>query len=818
VRALRLHAEALAWPLFDDGALRRADAHLDATALLPSFTQRAARLDCSAHVTEVVEAWWSAGTPLVDWTRHHAHRLVRREGQTWRLRGPHAMAGVVPVLPGHEVLQWRWITLAQPMSWLLAAATPRGQRPPSQVQLLGRHDAPPHPIAHHHLHVGAAHPFEHIWARLATHLSGRLPHPGGQHPSLPDDPAGTTWTSWLVRALVARRWLAHNTGFGPPWRPPVGMSLATAQEATTEALDDLLHYPRLPAGRRRKHLDAILRRVATARHDRPRTRPSADTDHIWALDPISDGRPWPEGAWLAHCAHHLTDPRAIRIFLQVLRLKTRLFRHLVSDPAQPGLSTFVQTFDRLWPIRSVLPLDGLHASADDPEVPLGAVEGRTAPPASRAALLDLVAPRRRSTDPSTPRGIEWGWTFHFIRAFGPLDPTDARSHPGHRLRQVWRAAEQGATVLADGFRTWPQLLSVVRAVDIAGDERNGPLWLMLPHIHRVHQAAAEAAAGFTAHHLPPLRTTLHAGEDFRTLIEGIRGVHEPIDWGLLRPGDRLGHALVLGWNPDRWLADHPWAEQPRWARLRDVIWMLQATEALEIPLLQRERDRLAQEARRLDRVIFGPPPAGDTSLFALGADLGTPDLLRSIRPHRTSPSLPTRGNARRLGALLYDADTACRAFTPLTIDPSVDHPIATQLHVAARTLVAQLRVCVEINPSSNLLIGGLGGPVDLPAFQILPVLGDQHDAPPISINTDDPTTFSTRLSDELAFARAGLVAGSGVAPGTVEAWLDRAGATSWRFRFTRPESADLDHHLPAPSLVPGYRRWARVGSCPSRRK
>ena len=87
-----------------------------------------------------------------------------------------------------------------------------------------------------------------------------------------------------------------------------------------------------------------------------------------------------------------------------------------------------------------------------------------------------------------------------------------------------------------------------------------------------------------------------------------------------------------------------------------------------------------------------------------------------------------------------------------------------------------------------------------------------HDAVAVSINADDPTSFSTRLADELAVARAGLVLGSDaaprVAPRVAQAWLDRAADASWRHRFALSESKDLAAHHPAPDVLPGYRRWA----------
>ena len=52
--------------------------------------------------------------------------------------------------------------------------------------------------------------------------------------------------------------------------------------------------------------------------------------------------------------------------------------------------------------------------------------------------------------------------------------------------------------------------------------------------------------------LVALGLTLHVGEDFGWLTSGIRAVAEPIEWGLLMRGDRLGHAIAITVDPSKW--------------------------------------------------------------------------------------------------------------------------------------------------------------------------------------------------------------------------------------------------------------------------
>src|SRR6185436_13335245 len=101
-----------------------------------------------------------------------------------------------------------------------------------------------------------------------------------------------------------------------------------------------------------------------------------------------------------------------------------------------------------------------------------------------------------------------------------------------------------------------------------------PTWVFLPLLSRLLDASRIAAAALASRgRIPPFRFTLHAGEDFRRLAEGLRRIHEPIEFaGGLRPGDRIGHAVALGTPPDRWLESADATPQPRMERLDDLLW------------------------------------------------------------------------------------------------------------------------------------------------------------------------------------------------------------------------------------------------------
>jgi adenosine deaminase len=60
----------------------------------------------------------------------------------------------------------------------------------------------------------------------------------------------------------------------------------------------------------------------------------------------------------------------------------------------------------------------------------------------------------------------------------------------------------------------------------------------------------------------------------------------------------------------------------------------------------------------------------------------------------------------------------------------------------------------------------------------------------VSINSDDPLTFASRLADEYAYMHFALL-GQGVSNRAALKWLTEARDAAWRSRFTLEASADL---------------------------
>ena len=122
-----------------------------------------------------------------------------------------------------------------------------------------------------------------------------------------------------------------------------------------------------------------------------------------------------------------------------------------------------------------------------------------------------------------------------------------------------------------------------------------------------------------------------------------------------------------------------------------------------------------------------------------------------------------------------------------------------------RQKLGQRGIAVEVNPSSNLLIGDLSDLTKHPLWRLRPPRSS-GDAPPVSvcIGSDDPLTFATKLPQEYQLLHDALVL-AGLSEAEAACWLDETRETGLRNRFTLPRRlgfATAETPLKKPSIKP----------------
>jgi hypothetical protein len=546
-----------------------------------------------------------------------------------------------------------------------------------------------------------------------------------------------------------------------------------------------------------------------------------------------------------------------RLFWQVVRVRCLLYRHIVQRPMTPGLQWFVRFFSRIKPLRKNVSGEVLARTAaiiTGEGAGLRSLELRLGTDPNESACVKLVKdleavarPRQekpkfkffrpKQNDDKVDRHcedeqLEVGGVFHFSRkrgggwvtgrpnAFG-LDhsfpgrpssvgkkpPKDAGNSTGFRFASFYMEQRQHAQALVSLFQKYPLALRTIRGVDLCTDEAGIPVWVMAPLVRWVREAGQIAAS-----HLkrqfdktpPPLRTSVHAGEDFVHLLSGLRRIDNTITFLDLQEGDRLGHALALGIDASAWCTNAGRVVQTREERLLDLVWEWSCYAKYDVEVAPKRLAYVSSEIPRLAGHIF--KDAGHLSdkpddLVSWWAGLhqqtelresGFPDKpgvsnLAIKNEFQTDPSDDTPQVQRLMRAYLRDEHVWRNGRVLETIDlRNLKHeaPALNALQTALQRKIGELCLTIEVNPSSNLLIGDLIDFKNHPLWRMKPVDTSGNSSPlSICIGTDNPITFATTLPHEYQLLFDAIVLGEKTHEVAVK-WIDEVREAGMRTRFT----------------------------------
>lgn len=551
------------------------------------------------------------------------------------------------------------------------------------------------------------------------------------------------------------------------------------------------------------------------------------------------------------------DPLHELLFWQVVRVRCLVFRHLVQRPMTPGLQWFVRFFARAKPARS-----GLHwhtyldsaAELDGRGRGLKSLEVRTSPDARLSSNFALACETAewasRGVEPGSPPGpdqfarrgaasliatgspprpadsLEVGLVLHFTKDRGggaraglpsghwagsnadpdPGDPRYRVNASGMRYSRFYLQKRTEAVSLARLIQRWPRVLSVVRGLDVCTDELGVPSWVIKPLLERVRHAAY--LAGIALDRLgrgpaPPLHTTVHAGEDFVHLLSGLRGVDEAIEHLGLREGDRIGHGIALGVDATRWARNVGRVAMPREVRMWDLVWewtWIGSRGGGGVP----RQPFIERELSRLTELAFGEPISPfDLELLRLdlldSEQLWTVGFPHGDRIHDASELDKAPLRLRRLYRYLTDPDVFRRGRRVEWVDPSHEADALEHVQDGLRRKVGELGLTVEVNPTSNLLIGDLASFSNHPMWRLDPPIPD-HTMPPVAIGigSDDPLMFGSTLIHEYNVLYDALVEG-GLTDADAREWLERVRRRGLESRFTvEPSRVESVEELPNP--------------------
>ena len=518
------------------------------------------------------------------------------------------------------------------------------------------------------------------------------------------------------------------------------------------------------------------------------------------------------------------------LFWQVERVRGQIYRHCIQRPLTPGLMNFIRFYDRKGAVTGPLENVELESAAVLGGMGHGlrSLEVRASPQSDYDSQLktlhhwrdrvetlktdeglDEVSEQRRRNGHLQAKAweeAEFGVVLHYLKFRGKqadrgnpqafdvdnlADPGAAVNSNHYRWQDFTTQTEKNASAIADAVAHDPDVLYFLRGLDVCRDEHGVPTWVIAPMFSHVQSQVAE----ITQQHrcafkpeMPRLRTTVHVGEDFVHLATGLRYMDEAIEQVPLECGDRVGHGLALGVEPELWAERAMRLAMPCEDRWLDLIWERTWHGQHESRFTADRRTFVDDEIVRLSNKILGEDytwtPRDAAQIVAWLRDpkqlqmMGFPDgmlpdeplsaLSRQFERYLTEPSLYRRGRVTEWVAVQEDG------------------PAVAELQRLVRLRYATTGITIEVNPISNLLVGDLTDLNSHPLWRISPGLGHDVDSTlRICVGSDDPFPFATCLPEEYQFLFDSLVL-AGRSQAEARTWLEHIRQLGMESRFTMP--------------------------------
>lgn len=538
--------------------------------------------------------------------------------------------------------------------------------------------------------------------------------------------------------------------------------------------------------------------------------------------------------------HETDDTYFAAIFWQYTRIRCLYYRTVVERPLTGGLQWFIRFYDRIGklsePLYPILPQIAYRVDGDKHRIK--ALEIRTgmqntAIEAGEHLLTFLKSWQRVLNDTrgsafepemgviclfNKSRDVDSAWLKGVPPAYGAQ--TYAEPHRKNGCKHMERgryisyfiAQARKARALGELIQAVPSSLWLIRGLDVATDELGIPTWIFAPIFRHILDEAARVSAMNDAG--PPLRVTAHVGEDFRHLLEGLRRIYEQIHYILGNTTGRLGHAVALGVDPQTWAESVGSILMPAEERLWDLVWEWRlysqyrlkpeyaaiappgrvATITNQIRFLSEHvfgtshyrLEELAELHHVLHRFLVPPITRNPMVEGRFDTFQRAARDVRSLGKHQELVHWP-----QRVGQILetYIDDDACFHRGQKLIDiPICSGEVAalTAVQHALRRGIGQNGIVIEVNPSSNLLIGDLLDLRNHPILRLHPPVPDPDGPPPVAIavGSDDPLTFSTQLLREYTLLHHAACS-AGYPERSVQDWLETIRRTGMDARFTR---------------------------------
>lgn len=233
-----------------------------------------------------------------------------------------------------------------------------------------------------------------------------------------------------------------------------------------------------------------------------------------------------------------------------------------------------------------------------------------------------------------------------------------------------------------------------------------------------------------------LNRTFHVGEDFYDLADGLRAIDEAIQFLNLRRGDRLGHCLALGIQPESYYAEHDYhLAIPRQVLTDDVVWLKMKSMEWNVPI-----------PPRVEKQIIDFFNSGKENQFSME------DYYEAMRLRKESPRkyIHAETDAQQIYQC-YHYDSKQREKGEIVEDFKIFPEYVSFIQMMQDKMMEYIedkQLVIECCPSSNVKVGRLKYYDCHPIFRFCEIRDEDAHHLPVTISTDDLGIFYTSLPRE----------------------------------------------------------------------
>jgi len=309
-----------------------------------------------------------------------------------------------------------------------------------------------------------------------------------------------------------------------------------------------------------------------------------------------------------------------------------------------------------------------------------------------------------------------------------------------------------------------------------------------------------------------LAFTFHAGEDFRHLISGLRRIDEVIEYCKFHSGDRIGHATALGVNVEHWASENPVVLLPRGEYLDNLLWMWGIYTGIH-NVNPRINIILEQEIYKISKEIFENNTGISTPMLHEVYQKRFKEFTRKKdyieecedKVDENKDKYPLFCvNAKEHYRIIWDADKLLHSYNCTCYKKKMEEPIYVKVRDVDVEIMKEIQnwimiqlankgIIVEVNPTSNAIIGEIRNMFDNHAFAINKIENKERSNVMFSINSDDPMVFNTNISNEYAYLYYGLLY-RGVCKEAALEWIEKRRVCGMETSFINNKLSNREYY------------------------